>query len=105
MLEEYEKDLIMVMIQTEDIKEFKKYINPMAKHNQALRDNSGAVLLSNLERILGIPIIYHQVYNIQFPLAVHQGQDVYICNLPYIKCLLFHRHDNEKQILTETRKR
>ena len=77
----------------------------MAKHNQDIQDTSRTVLLSTSERIAGIPIIYHQVSNIKFPLAVHQGQDVYICNLPYIICLLFHRHVNEKHILTETRNR
>ena len=69
----------MVMIQTEEIKQFvKKKVNPTEKYNQALRANLGALLTSNSERIVGRPIIYHQVSDMQLPLDVHQGQDVYI---------------------------
>ena len=68
----------MVMIQTEEINQFFKKVNPTEKHYQDLRDNLGTVLPSASDIIGGIPRIYHQVSYIQLPLVVHQGQDVYI---------------------------
>ena len=59
----------MEMIQTEEI-------NPMAKNNQTLRGSLVTVLPSTPKRLGGIPRIYHQVANIQLPLAVRQGQYV-----------------------------
>ena len=50
----------------------------MVKHNQALQANLGTVLPSTSEKIGGRTRIYHQVSNIKLPLAVHQGQDLYI---------------------------
>ena len=102
---EGEKEPIMVMIQTEEINKFVKKVNPTEKHNQDLWDNLRTLLPSNLERIGGRPIIYHHFLDIQLPLAVHQVQDVYICNLPYIKWLLFLSHGNENLVLSDTSKR
>ena len=53
---------------------------PMEKQNQALRANLGTVLPSTSEQIGGRPRIYHQVSDIQLPLAVHQVQDMCIWN-------------------------
>ena len=66
-----------------------KNVNSTEKCNQALRVNLGTVLPSTPERIVGRLIIYHQFTNIQFPLDVQQGKDVYIWNRPYFKWLLF----------------
>ena len=76
-----EKDSIMVVIQTEEIKQFvKKRFNPTEKLNKDLGANLVTVISSTSEQIGGRPRIYHQVSNIQLPLAVHQGQDLYILN-------------------------
>ena len=77
----------------------------MAKYSQALRADLGTVLPSTSEQIGGKPIINHQVFDIKLPLDVHQGQDVYIWNLSYIKWLLLRSHGNENHILPETKKR
>ena len=65
----------------------------------------GTVLPSTPERIVGRPIIYQTVANIKFPLAVHQGQKIYIWHRSYFKCLLFYSYGNEDHILPKTGKR
>ena len=68
------------MIQTEEINQFFKKGQPYRKNIQALPANLGTVLPRTSEQIGGRPIIHHQVSDIQFPLAVHQCQYMYICN-------------------------
>ena len=77
----------------------------MARHNQALRANLRTLLPSTLEQIGGRPRIYYQVSDIQLTLDFHQVQYVYICNLPYIKWLVFRGHGNENHIIPDTRNR
>ena len=84
---EDDKYAIMVMIQAEEIKKYVLKINSMEIHNQYLWANLRTELPSTPERIEGRPIIYHQVTNTQFPLAVHKGQDVYIFSRTFFKCL------------------
>ena len=68
----------MLTIQTEEIKQFVKKVNPTEKHNQALRAHLGKVIPSTSKRIGERTRIYHQVSIIKFPLDIHQCQDVYI---------------------------
>ena len=77
----------------------------MKKHNQYLRANFGTVLPSTPELIGGRPRIYQTLSNIQFPLAVFQGQYVYIWHLPYFKWILFFSYGHEDHILPNKSKR
>ena len=102
---EDKKDPIMVMIQTENIKQYVLNINTTTKHNQALRVNLGTVLSITTDQIVSISKIYQTFTNIKLSLDFHQAQHFYIWYQPHSKWILFCSYGHENHIQPKTRNR
>ena len=68
----------MVIIQTEEIKQYVKKYQHYGKNYKSLQANLETVIPITTDRIRRITRIYQSVSNIQLILAVKQGQEVYI---------------------------